>query len=849
MFATRHLFRLIAVRHVGRHKLRTLLTLLGLIVGVATFIFGPTLAASITSAFDASISDIAGHADLEITGPDEGFRQRTLSIVRGTDGVALAAPQAQTAAVLSGQSESLVIFGIDPSVEWAVRSYLLTDGRFIQRAGQVLFTTAYARERDLQLSDHVTLIAANGSRTFEVVGLLAASGIGRLNNGDVAIVRYQDAQDLRGSANLDEIAITLKPGTTPDIAIDRLRASLPDNLKIEAMQDKRGPLEDIRNVVTFVMGFASLMLLSVGVTLVYNTMTVAVAQRCTEIGVLRALGVSRRSVRNLFLLEAAVLGAVGTTLGIAAGYALVQSAGQALDLGAVFNTGASLKVDVSVPSWLPIAAVIAGIGLPVIAAWLPSRSAARIDPIEALSGVRAETDFMRVNRGRIIMAIALLAVSIYLLVNKNQGQSMPQIVTGELLMLPGVLLLLPGLIAALGRIVPALMQRLFGVTGLLAAEHLMKRPKRMTATATVMLISAWAAIVVSSGNFGYRQFVDEWNASQNVWDLTIAGAGPSPFRSSVSLPTTLIDQLVRRRDIAAVVTERRKTIETPRGNFEIRAIDLTAYQAQGARFLWDKGDEAAAHARLIDTARPAVLLSSFASFTQDLQPGDTITFDTPRGPVQFEIAGTILSAIDPVAIGEASLIMDRALYRRVWHDDRVDRLMIKLVPGANPQAVRRDLQHDHPDGGFAIVDPAQLSASIDAAIFNMSITSQVLSLLLLATMTLGIANTLVIEVLDRRREMGLLRALGLRGRQVAFSLMLEVTLLVIIACALGIPMAIYTNYANTLGMGEIFAIRFVLNPIEVAASLSLILMAATTASYLPARQAGRVDVLEALHYE
>jgi len=849
MFATRHLFRLIAMRHVGRHKLRTLLTLLGLIVGVATFIFGPTLAASITSAFDAASADMAGRADLEITGPDEGFRQRTLAIVRGIDGIALAAPQAQTVAVLSGQSEPLVIFGIDPSVEPTVRSYPLTDGRFIQHAGQVLFTTAYARERDLQLGDHVTLIAANGSRTFEVVGLLAASGIGRLNNGDVAIMRYQDAQDLRGNANLDAIAITLKPDITPDTVIDRLRANLPDDLKIEAMQDKRGPLEDIRNVLSFVMGFSSLMLLSVGATLVYNTMTVAVAQRRTEIGVLRALGVSRRSVRNLFLLEAAVLGAVGTMLGIAAGYALVQSAEQALDLGAIFNTGANLKVDLSVPGWLPIAAVIAGIGLPMIAAWLPSRSAAQIDPIEALSGVHTETDFMRMKRRRVIAAIGLLAVSIYLLANKSQGQSMPQIISGQLLMLPGVLLLLPGLIVALGRIVPALMQRLFGITGLLAADHLTKRPRRMTATAMVIVISVWAATVVSSGNFGYHRFIDEWNASQNVWDLTITGAGPSPFRSSVSLPTTLIDQLLRRRDITAIVSERRKKIETPRGDFEIRAIDLTAYQAQGARFLWDKGDEAAAHARLIDTARPAVLLSSFASFAQDLQPGDTITLDTPRGPVQFEIAGTILSAIDPVAIGEASLIMDRALYRRVWHDDHVDRLMIKLTSGADAQTVRRDLQHDHPDGGFAIIDPAQLSASIDAAIFNMSITSQVLSLLLLATMTLGIANTLVIEVLDRRREMGLLRALGLRGRQVASSLVLEVTLLVIIACALGLPMAIYTNYANSLGIGEIFAIRFVLDPIEVAASLGLILVSATAASYFPARQAGRVDVLEALHCE
>ena len=107
----------------------------------------------------------------------------------------------------------------------------------------------------------------------------------------------------------------------------------------------------------------------------------------------------------------------------------------------------------------------------------------------------------------------------------------------------------------------------------------------------------------------------------------------------------------------------------------------------------NNGDETTANARLIDPSRPAVLLSSFASFTNNVPPGETITIETPRGLQTFEAVGTILGAIDPVGLGKASLIMDRDLYRRLWQHNRVDRLLIKLQPGADMASVRRDL-HD-----------------------------------------------------------------------------------------------------------------------------------------------------------
>ena len=193
--------------------------------------------------------------------------------------------------------------------------------------------------------------------------------------------------------------------------------------------------------------------------------------------------------------------------------------------------------------------------------------------------------------------------------------------------------------------------------------------------------------------------------------------------------------------------------------------------------------------------------------------------------------------------------MDLNVYRRLWRDRRVDRLSIKLEPGSDAHAVRRALQDEFGEDGAVISSPADLVAAFTATINASIATTRVLSSLLVITMVLGIGNTFVILVLDRRREMGMLRAIGLRGRQITASVVLEAVILAAITGALSIPMGVFNNYANSLTVEDIFGIRFALVPGEVAAALALVIGAAALAAFVPARQAGQVDVLEALRYE
>ena len=854
----RHLVVLTSLRHIARHRLRTGLTLLGVVVGVSTFVYAPSLSASIAGSLQSAIDDMAGRADVEVRGPSQGFGERALRLARADADVAIAAPLAQTGGVLAGQSETLAILGIDPRLDRQVRTYNLASGTFLDRARGALLTEAYARERGISIGQRINLIAPGGARRLTVVGTLADGGVASLNSGDIVVVRLDDAQALRGDRNLDSIAIRLKPGRDPGALVERLRHTLPDSLDIDTPKTRRSPLEDIQFVVNFTTSFASLMVLGVGSTLVYNTMAVAVRQRRAEIGVLRALGVSRAGVRALFLLESGVFGLIGSLIGIGVGYALVGASDGVLDLDTLFSGALSAQITPQVPGWLPLVALVAGVGIPMLAGYLPSREAARADPVEALAGARSEVDFMRLNYWRVAAGIALLALStaaIVLMADASLRRTLDSSVLfalafgSALSALGGAALLMPGILVGLGRVAPRLMHRAFGLPGLLAAENLARQPRRMSSTAIVLLICGWAAVTTSATNFGYRDFVEEWNASENIWDLTLSGAGPSPFTPALSLPERLPEQVARRPQVLAVVAERRTTIDTGDAEYNIRALDLRGFRAQGARLMWNDGDEEEGYRRLQDVEHPAVLLSSFAAFVHNVRVGDHLQLDTPGGRQSFEVVGTLLGATEPVRPGELSLVIDREVYRRLWHDDRVDRLLIKLEPGSDAQAGRRALQEDYAETGVVVVSPADLSAALSRTITNIVAVSQVLSALLLATLTLGVANTLVISVMDRRREMGLLRALGLVSRQIAISVVLEAALLAVVAGLVAVPLGVYNNYANTLTTEDIFTIRFTLQPGEVIASLALVVLSAVAASYFPARQAGRVDVLEALRWE
>lgn len=843
----RYLILWLSLRHLSGNRVRTLLTLLGVVVGVTIFVAGVSLSSSTNESVAVSIDTLTGRADLEVRGPAQGFSRRWLTRMRADPNVVVAAPLVNAQGILQGvDREALLIFGIDPVADPYIRSYTLEAGRFLRKkSGEVLLSAAYMHEHGYRFGQVLTFVGAEGPQSFTVVGALAGEGPARLKNGAVAVMTLDDAARLRGSEMLDSIALKLVDGQSQDAMIDLLSARLPNILTVDTPQSRGAQVELLLAMISTNMVMSSLTVIGLGSTLVFNTMAVTVTRRRMEIGILRALGVSRERIRNLFLIESACIGVLGTIPGLLIGLALTASLSVAAIIPPPDGVPMSRIVMVT-PPWVLVAATISGIGIPMLAGYLPSRAAARIEPVEALSPMRAETGAMQLNRRTTLLGAVLLFGSLAMLpVLDPKNIAMITLLAWTPLMAAGMLLT-PVLIGLGGLLLP-IMQRRFGLEGMLAAEHLTRRPRRVSATAVVLMVSLAMGVYITGFTRGFMGFVDDWNANENAWDLTVSavGDGGSTFAVGSGLPESLPNRVETRAAIQTIAGERRTSVTLQGIAYNLRAIELAEF-TRYARFVWGRGDEQQAYARVQDRRRPAMLVSNFVAFVSGVEVGDTVMIETPRGLVAFEIAGVI---IDSSSLGQGVLVMDRRVYADLWRDPQVDRLLIKLKPGGDVHAERREIERRYSTTPLAISSAADLSAALRANLEPPMATMHIFIYLIMVTAVLGIANAMVISVLERRREIATLRAIGLRRERVVRSILLEVALLVTIASAIAVPLGIYMNYAIVSAFHDFVGLRLRLDPPGMILTLILSFLTALLAAFLPALQAGRVNVLEALRDE
>jgi putative ABC transport system permease protein len=580
-------------------------------------------------------------------------------------------------------------------------------------------------------------------------------------------------------------------------------------------------------------------------------MSVSIAQRRSEIGVLRALGMTRAQVRNLFTIEAALLGFVGSLLGIALGIVLVSVGSNLPVIPQSANT--PLAITSTAPISIPLAviplALIMGILIPTIAGYFGSRAATTIDPVEAMIQIRAESGALHVRRWHIALALLLfvgmLAAHIFPLSNtqlmlmfSNAG------IFGAAVIM---LLILPAYLVILSEKLPGWMHRTFGMTGMIAAGNVTRRPKRTLTTIILLTCGIAFGLVIMQSNFGYTGFMDEWQHGENIGELTVTGANRDPLSPLLTVPSRIVDSIKARPDVAAVVAERDTTFQQGSIGISVRAVDIAAFRIQNGRFLWDHGDESTAYDRLQDTDHPAILVGAgIIGIKNGFAPGVHITLDTPTGPADFEILGIVLGG---VSTDQAMIIMDRGVYSHFWNDNQINRLTLKLTPTADPQAVRRDLLRQYATSGVVAVDNAELFAAFGKHITSIVTVSRLLSGLFFLILVAGLGSTLLVNVIDRRREIGMLRAVGMLRRQMSRGIVLEAVTLIILSSVIAVPGAYLMNLMQQGAMQEIVGIRFALNPGEVLAFVLFMIAMAIIAAYFPARQAGQTDVLEAMRYE
>jgi putative ABC transport system permease protein len=848
------LLRLISLQYVRKHVLRTLLTLAGIILGVAVFVGMHTANQSVLFAFQRTIDRIAGTTQLQVSTAETGFDESVLERVQSTAGVRVAVPviEAVVHTDLSGQG-NLLILGVDMLGDRGLREYDLEGEEegaiddplvFLAQPDSLIITKTFADRNHFAVNSKLTLSTMDGPKLFTVRGIMKSGGLTSAFGGNLAVMDIYAAQKMFGRGRkFDRVDLALTEGTPVEDVQSRLRQLLGPGFQVDTPSSRGAQFEAIAAVYKMSANITSLFALFIGMFIIYNTFSIAVTQRRTEIGILRALGATEFQIRMLFLGESAVAGLFASVIGVVAG--IVMARGIAGYIGAFMGEvyGMSERAqEITTDPYLIALALFIGVSTSVIAAFIPARNAARIDPVKALQKGRYQSLSEGENRRRRFIAIACAALALLCLL---LGQRGVLLYAGYVLTLVAALLITPAVGLWLSRLIRPVLKGLFPVEGTLAADSLILAPRRTSGTLAALMLSVGLVITLGGTAGASYGSIIQWVTTALNPDLFVSPSEKLTDRS-YRFPPSIGDQLRTIPGIAEV-----QFVRAARIVFRNRPIMLTAADIEGlhqrAALMSIEGDTNEMYR--LTAAGKGVIVSDNLATMEHLKRGDTVEIASPGGVLRLPIAGVVVDYSDQ----QGSFLMERALYRKFWNDDSVNIFRVYFTPGASPPAVIQAIQSN-------IGSHTQLFVltNRDLRDYIIRLTDQWFGLtyvqiaVAVLVAVLGIINTLMVSITDRRRELGVLQAVGAIRQQIRRTVWIESLAIGFLGLCLGLAMgAVQLYYALEISRRDIAGIRLNYEyPIEIAAwLLPIILGAAFIAALGPAESAVRGSLVEALEYE
>src|SRR5262245_11663705 len=524
------LLRLISWPYFRKHVLRTLLTMAGIVLGVAVFVGMHTANQSVLSAFSSTVDRIAGKTELQITAGETGFDEDVLDRVQAASTVKVAVPVIEAVVDTNSAGQgSLLVLGIDMTGDRSLRDYDLESGDdaviddplvFLAQPDSIILSKEFADRTGIAVGARVTLGTAAGPKPFTVRGVMKSTGLTSAFGGNLAIMDIYAAQKMFGRGRkFDRIDLAAKDGRTIVEAERELSALLGPGFQVEPPSGRGRQFEAMLAAYSMMVNISSAFALFIGMFIIYNSFAIAVTQRRSEIGILRALGATRGQVRWLFLGESAVTGLVGSLGGMAFG--LLIARGITASIGAFISDiyGVAQRTDqiATSPALLGTALAL-GVATSLIAATIPARNAARVDPVQALQKGKYQVLSAGESRLRAILAIVFGAISIALL---SFATIRPLFYVGFALAIVAALLLTPLLTVALTQAMRPLLKWIRPVEGTLAADSLIQAPRRTSASVAALMLSLTLVVgFAGMARASYSSIVD-WMESALNPDLFI----------------------------------------------------------------------------------------------------------------------------------------------------------------------------------------------------------------------------------------------------------------------------------------------------------------------------------------
>jgi putative ABC transport system permease protein len=849
------LLRLISWPYFRRHVLRTLLTTAGIVLGVAVFVGMHTANQSVLFAFNRTVDRIAGKTELQVTAGETGFDEEVLERVQGAASVRVAVPIIE--AVVDSRMEgvgALLILGVDMTGDRSLRDYDLESGDeaviedplvFLAQPDSIILTGELAGANGIAPNSRVTLGTAFGDRPFTVRGIMRSSGLASAFGGNLAIMDIYAAQKMFGRGRtFDRIDLAVREGTTVEGAQAELRALLGPGFQVDVPSARGQQFEAMTAAYSMMVSISSLFALFIGMFIIYNSFSIAVTQRRSEIGILRALGATQRQIRGLFLLESAVTGLIGAVGGV--GFGLLIARGIAASIGTLLSDvyGVAQRADeIATNPALLLLALIIGIVTSIVAALIPARQAARVDPVQALQKGKYQVLSAGENRIRVLVAALLGAISIACL---SFGDARPVFYLGYALAIVAVLLLGPVLSLVLARAIRPGLKWLRPVEGALAADSLIQAPRRTSASVAALMLSL-ALVIAFAGmaRASYQSIIDWMDTALNP-DLFVLPSQDIVIRT-LRFPNEMLGDLEGVDGIERVQPVRNARIVF-RGTTPVMivATDVKSLSETARR------DPVAGDADTMYQAtwegRGLMISDNFAEL-QNLRLGEVLEIPAPHGLLQLPIVGIVVDYSDQ----QGTILMDRTVFQKYWRDDSVNAFRVYLdSDGTVPEVKRRILERFSSERQVFVLTNGELKDYILRITDQwFGLTSVQIAVAVLVAI-LGIVNTLTVSITDRRRELGVLQAVGGLHGQIRRTIWIEALTVALLGLVLGFTLgAVNLYYILEMVHRDIAGMRLdYMFPGSTALALTpVILIAALVAALWPAESAVRGSLVEALEYE
>lgn len=837
------------LRGILAHKLRLALSGLAIVLGVAfvsgTMIFTDTLSKTFSSLFSSTAADVsverasAFQSGLDGPGGSASYVPSSLvGTVEQVDGVAAAEGyvRAEGVYVVDEHGEVLDTGGAPGmGVSWYEDRELspstLTDGRAPTGPDEVALDSGTVEKTGYQIGDRVTLLTPGPRVEAEVVGVFTFGESGGLAGASLTAFDLETVQRLVGQPDgLTGVSVRAADGRSDEQVRDSIAAAVGADYDVKTRQeqadDSSAALEDsLAFIHIFLLVFAGVALF-VGTFIILNTFSMLVAQRTRELALLRALGAGRAQVTRSVLAEAAVLGVVGSTVGLAGGFG-IATALRALFGRFGLTLDGSLVFRADTVAW----SYAVGLVVTLLAAYVPARRAARTPPVAAMRDdhVAVEKSLRRRTTAGLVLAVAgagALAAG----ASTDDGSSAASYVgLGAVALVLAAIALSPVLARPFLRVVGAVLPRVWGTTGHLAQQNALRNPRRTAATASALmvglaLVSAFS-IIGASTNASVDKLIDDALAAEYIVSTSVG----QPFTPQIA-----------------------------EGLRDVEGVEAVMQERFGAaRFAGEESFFAAVDPRTLDRT----LVLDYVDGSTEGLVGDGVLVDEPtaerRGWAVGDVVSTVLPTGDTVdltvggvfasnqAVGP--MVVSLATYEANGGTVLDRYVYVDVADDADEAAVRSAVQ--------AAVAPYPVVELKDQSQFKEEQRGQVEQLLLLINAllvlsvviaVLGIVNTLALSVIERTREIGLLRAVGMSRSQLRRMVRLESVVISVYGAVLGLALGTVFGTSLTRALAGQGIEVLVVPGGRLLVFLAIAAVIGVLAAVWPARRAARLQVLQAI---